>query len=205
MQLFGCSLRPYLSLSSIPLVCATKDSSPVTNSLRVYLIEPTGRPPLRRQKLYFASVTENFSVRSGSLSSHSPDKRSSCGRLSRASLWRFSWRGTNPLMLRALDFPNTSPISYALAKAEAENLEYVVVLAGPVLRLYPARMPYVHPTAEYNAPLMTIRDWSNGQTALFLPPLRSAPHVRPRLNSLLRGVSAKRFLVAVSIKWKRRS
>jgi hypothetical protein len=36
-------------------------------------------------------------------------------------------------------FSNTSPISYALAKAEAENLEYVVVLAGPVLRLYPVR------------------------------------------------------------------
>lgn len=36
-------------------------------------------------------------------------------------------------------FSNTSPISYALAKAEAENLEYVVVLAGPVLRLYPVK------------------------------------------------------------------
>ena len=36
-------------------------------------------------------------------------------------------------------FSNTSPISYALAKAEAENLEYVDVLAGPVLRLYPVR------------------------------------------------------------------
>ncbi len=36
-------------------------------------------------------------------------------------------------------FSNTSPISYALAKAEAENLEYVVVLAGPVIRLYPVK------------------------------------------------------------------
>lgn len=36
-------------------------------------------------------------------------------------------------------FSNTSPISYALAKAEAENLEYVVVLAGSVLRLYPVK------------------------------------------------------------------
>src|SRR5438132_1801831 len=36
-------------------------------------------------------------------------------------------------------FSNISPISYALAKAEAENLEYVVVLAGSVLRLYPVR------------------------------------------------------------------
>jgi hypothetical protein len=36
-------------------------------------------------------------------------------------------------------FSNTSPISYALAKAEAENLEYVVVLGGPVLRLYPVK------------------------------------------------------------------
>src|SRR5439155_5996228 len=36
-------------------------------------------------------------------------------------------------------FSNISPISYALAKAEAENLEYVVVLAGSILRLYPVR------------------------------------------------------------------
>jgi hypothetical protein len=36
-------------------------------------------------------------------------------------------------------FSNTSPIAYAFAKAEGENLEYVVVLAGPVLRLYPVR------------------------------------------------------------------
>ena len=36
-------------------------------------------------------------------------------------------------------FSNLSPISYALAKADAENLEYVLLLAGPVIRLYPAK------------------------------------------------------------------
>lgn len=36
-------------------------------------------------------------------------------------------------------FSNLTPISYALAKADQENLEYVVMLAGPVVRLYPVK------------------------------------------------------------------
>jgi len=36
-------------------------------------------------------------------------------------------------------FSNQSPISYALAKADAENLEYVVMIAGPAIRLYPVK------------------------------------------------------------------
>lgn len=36
-------------------------------------------------------------------------------------------------------FSNLTPISYALAKADQENLEYVVLLAGPVIRLYPVK------------------------------------------------------------------
>lgn len=36
-------------------------------------------------------------------------------------------------------FSHLSPAAYALAKADEENLPYVVVLAGPRLRLYPAR------------------------------------------------------------------
>lgn len=36
-------------------------------------------------------------------------------------------------------FDGLSPVSYALAKADAENLEYVVVSAGSVLRIYPVR------------------------------------------------------------------
>jgi hypothetical protein len=37
-------------------------------------------------------------------------------------------------------FSNLSPISYALARADAENLDYVVMLTGPAIRLYPARV-----------------------------------------------------------------
>jgi hypothetical protein len=36
-------------------------------------------------------------------------------------------------------FDGLSPISYALSKADAENLEYVIVSAGSVLRIYPVR------------------------------------------------------------------
>ena len=36
-------------------------------------------------------------------------------------------------------FSQLTPISYALAKADQENLEYVVLLAGPVIRLYPVK------------------------------------------------------------------
>jgi hypothetical protein len=36
-------------------------------------------------------------------------------------------------------FSGLSPVSYALAKADNENLRFVVVAAGPVLRLYPAQ------------------------------------------------------------------
>jgi len=36
-------------------------------------------------------------------------------------------------------FSNLSPVSYALAKADAENLPYVIVAAGPALRLYPTQ------------------------------------------------------------------
>lgn len=34
-------------------------------------------------------------------------------------------------------FSGVSPVSYALAKADAESVRYVIALAGPVLRLYP--------------------------------------------------------------------
>jgi hypothetical protein len=37
-------------------------------------------------------------------------------------------------------FSNLSPISYALARADAENLDYVVMLTGPAIRLYPVRV-----------------------------------------------------------------
>jgi len=36
-------------------------------------------------------------------------------------------------------FDGLSPVSYALAKADAENVDYVVVSAGSVLRVYPAK------------------------------------------------------------------
>jgi hypothetical protein len=36
-------------------------------------------------------------------------------------------------------FDNNSPISFALAKADQENLDYVVVLAGSTLRIYPVK------------------------------------------------------------------
>ena len=36
-------------------------------------------------------------------------------------------------------FDNNSPISFALAKADQENLDYVVVLAGATLRVYPVK------------------------------------------------------------------
>ena len=36
-------------------------------------------------------------------------------------------------------FSGLSPVSYALAKADEENLSWVVVCAGPAVRLYPAR------------------------------------------------------------------
>jgi hypothetical protein len=36
-------------------------------------------------------------------------------------------------------FSNLSAVSYALAKADAENLDYVVIAAGSTLRLYPSR------------------------------------------------------------------
>lgn len=36
-------------------------------------------------------------------------------------------------------FAQLSPVSYALAKADAENLEWVLVSAGPMLRLHPVR------------------------------------------------------------------
>ena len=36
-------------------------------------------------------------------------------------------------------FDNNSPISFALAKADQENLDYVVVLAGSTLRVYPVK------------------------------------------------------------------
>lgn len=36
-------------------------------------------------------------------------------------------------------FSNLSAVSYALAKADAENLDYVVVSTGPAIRLYPVR------------------------------------------------------------------
>ncbi len=36
-------------------------------------------------------------------------------------------------------FDGLSPISYALSKADTENVDYVVVSAGPVIRVYPAR------------------------------------------------------------------
>ncbi|NVM23747.1 MAG: hypothetical protein HWN68_18455, partial [Desulfobacterales bacterium] len=36
-------------------------------------------------------------------------------------------------------FSGLSPVSYALAKADEENLPYVIVSSGPVIRLYPAR------------------------------------------------------------------
>jgi hypothetical protein len=36
-------------------------------------------------------------------------------------------------------YDGVSPVSYALAKADAENLEYVVVSAGSILRIYPAK------------------------------------------------------------------
>src|SRR6185437_16189413 len=36
-------------------------------------------------------------------------------------------------------FSNLSPVSYALAKADSENLDYVMMLAGPQLRLYPVK------------------------------------------------------------------
>jgi hypothetical protein len=36
-------------------------------------------------------------------------------------------------------FSGVSPISQALAKADTENLDYVIVISGPQLRLYPAR------------------------------------------------------------------
>lgn len=36
-------------------------------------------------------------------------------------------------------YDGLSPVSYALAKADAEHLDYVVVAAGHVLRIYPAR------------------------------------------------------------------
>lgn len=36
-------------------------------------------------------------------------------------------------------FSDLSPISYALAKADEENLPYVLISTGPVLRLYPVR------------------------------------------------------------------
>lgn len=36
-------------------------------------------------------------------------------------------------------FSDLSPVSYALAKADEENLPFVLVLTGPALRLYPAR------------------------------------------------------------------
>ena len=78
-------------------------------------------------------------MRSGLLSSHSPDKRSSYGRTdSRIALAILLERNESP-DVASVRFSNTSPISYALAKAEAENLEYVVVLAGSVLRLYPVK------------------------------------------------------------------
>ncbi|HEY4934779.1 MAG TPA: hypothetical protein VII23_24695 [Terriglobales bacterium] len=37
-------------------------------------------------------------------------------------------------------FSNLSPISYALARADAENLDYVIMLTGPAIRLYPVRV-----------------------------------------------------------------
>jgi hypothetical protein len=36
-------------------------------------------------------------------------------------------------------FSNLSPISYALAQADSENLDYVVMLAGALIRLYPVK------------------------------------------------------------------
>jgi hypothetical protein len=36
-------------------------------------------------------------------------------------------------------FSNLSPISYALAQADSENLYYVLLLAGPLVRLYPVK------------------------------------------------------------------
>ena len=36
-------------------------------------------------------------------------------------------------------FDGVSPVSYALAQADRENLDYVVVVAGATLRLYPAK------------------------------------------------------------------
>ncbi len=36
-------------------------------------------------------------------------------------------------------FDNSSPISFALAKADQENLDYVVILAGSTLRVYPVK------------------------------------------------------------------
>ena len=36
-------------------------------------------------------------------------------------------------------FDGVSPVSYALAQADRENLDYVVVVAGAMLRLYPAK------------------------------------------------------------------
>jgi hypothetical protein len=36
-------------------------------------------------------------------------------------------------------FSSLSPISYALAQADAENLDFVVLLAGPLIRLYPVK------------------------------------------------------------------
>jgi hypothetical protein len=57
---------------------------------------------------------------------------------SRAALAILLDRNESPDVANAR-FSNLSPISFALAKADSENLDYVVVLAGPVVRLYPVK------------------------------------------------------------------
>ncbi len=46
---------------------------------------------------------------------------------------------TEPPDVTSTRFSGQSPVTYALSKADEENLPWVVVCAGPMLRLYPAR------------------------------------------------------------------
>jgi hypothetical protein len=46
---------------------------------------------------------------------------------------------SEPIDIASGRFSDQSPISYALAAADRENLDYVLISSGPVLRLYPTR------------------------------------------------------------------